>query len=189
MTGALRYRQQQATLRNELIARAMGIKPRAMPKILDATAGLGRDSFILAALGFQVTLAERSAILYQLLLDACHRAAKCNELAAIIANMQLININSIDLLTSLPPDHYPDIIYLDPMFPTRQKAASVKKEMIILQDLLGKDEDAQELFEIALTCAQKRLVVKRPRLSTYLTTLQPHFSLTGKSSRFDVYLR
>lgn len=185
-SGKLLYRKQQAGLRKEWLSRAIGIKPSEGPTIVDATAGLGRDSFILASLGFQVILLERSPILFLLLQDAFKRAAQHPDLSPVIGRMKLIQANSIDWLQNNTKPI--DVVYLDPMFPERKKSASVKKEMAILQELLGKDEDASRLLEQALTCATHRVVVKRPRSAANLADRKPHFALMGKNSRFDVYL-
>jgi 16S rRNA (guanine1516-N2)-methyltransferase len=186
LSGKLLYRSAQAGLKKELLARALGMHPRENPRIIDATAGLGRDSFILASLGFHITLLERSSILYALLSDAIARAQQHPQTAAIVQRMQLIQANSIEWL----PEHpHADIIYLDPMFPSRKKSASVKKEMVVLQNLLGRDMDCNQLFNLALACAARRVVVKRPRLAeTISSSIKPNFSLLGKSSRFDCYL-
>ena len=187
LSGKLLYRLKHASLKKELLARAMGLHPREHPTIIDATAGLGRDSLILASLGFHIILLERSPILHGLLADAIERASEHPALSAAIKRMQLIHADAIDWI---PKQSYVDIIYLDPMFPERKKSASVKKEMVILQDLLGKDADADsdQLFNVALTCASRRVVVKRPRLAATLSGRKPDFTLTGKSSRFDIYL-
>lgn len=186
LSPKLLYRQQHASLKKELLARAMGSHPRDNPTIVDVTAGLGRDSFILASLGFKVILIERSPILHALLADAIHRASQDAALSPVINRMQLVLANSIDWLAH--QHDAIDIIYLDPMFPERQKTASVKKEMVILQDLLGNDPDSTKLFDAAFACASRRVVVKRPRLAERISNKEPNFSLTGKSSRFDIYL-
>ncbi|MFZ2314218.1 MAG: class I SAM-dependent methyltransferase [Gammaproteobacteria bacterium] len=184
LSDKLQYRSKQAGFRKESLARAIGAKPQDQLRIIDATAGLGRDSFILAALGFEVTLVERSPILYALLQDALKRASLDTEMGPIFARMHLIHANAIEYLASQEAD----IIYLDPMFPSKQKSAAVKKEMAILQELLGKDPDADQLFKVAFSCARKRVVVKRSRLAPNISELNPSFSMTGKSSRFDIYL-
>jgi 16S rRNA (guanine1516-N2)-methyltransferase len=186
LAGKLAYRSQQASLRKEALARALGCSPRDNALIVDATAGLGRDSFILATLGFKVTAIERSPILYTLLNDALERAKRDADMASTIDNITLIQANAIDWLqtTALTPR----VIYIDPMFPDRKKSALVKKEMVILQDLLGKDTDSEQLFTTALGCATHRVVVKRPRLAPQISAKSPNYSLTGKSSRFDIYL-
>jgi len=185
LSDKLLYRISQASLRKELLARAIGLHPRENPTIVDATAGLGRDSFILAALGYKVTLLERSSTLYNLLADALTRAKAHPQTANIVDRMHLIHA---DALEWLPKQTSINVIYLDPMFPERKKSASVKKEMVILQDIIGKDTDSMHLFDLAITCATHRVVVKRPRLAANISQIKPNFSLTGKSSRFDIYL-
>lgn len=188
-SAKLRYRSDQAGLRNELLARAIGQKPKDHPTIVDATAGLGRDSFILASLGFKVTMLERSPILFLLLEDALKRAHAHPKTAEITKNLNLVFTDTTIWLQNLSPANFPDVIYLDPMFPERKKSASVKKEMVILQDLLGTCQDSALLFESALACAKKRVVVKRPRSAPHISAeREPNFSFLGKSSRFDVYL-
>ncbi len=183
--GKMGHRRQQALSSKELLSKAVGLKPQTKPMIIDATAGLGRDSFILATRGYHLTLLERSPIVHALLQDALLRAHYHASTASIAARLHLINANA---LTWLNCHDKPDVIYLDPMFPERRKSASVKKEMLILQELLGKETDATPLFELALTCAAHRVVVKRPRLAPFMTERKPSFSLEGKSSRFDIYL-
>lgn len=184
LSSKMLYRIKHAGLRKEALARAMGMHPREHPIIIDGTAGLGRDSFILAALGFEVTLLERSPIIYALLSDAFTRAKVNPQTTSIMERMHLIHTDSVFWLQ----DKQCDIVYLDPMFPQRQKSASVKKEMVILQDLLEKDLNHETLFNLALSCATHRVVVKRPRLAENITNCTPNFSLLGKKSRFDIYL-
>ena len=182
-SGKMHFRSQRAGRRNELLARAMGISPNENPFIVDATAGLGRDSFILATVGYRVLMLERSPILYLLLQDALERG-KNNP---VIDRMSLLHVDAIQWLTSSAGSQKPDIVYLDPMFPIREKSASVKKEMIILQNLLGTDEDCDSLFLAASACATHRVVVKRHRLAPNIAGREPSFSYVGKSSRFDIY--
>ncbi|MES2218084.1 MAG: class I SAM-dependent methyltransferase [Pseudomonadota bacterium] len=185
LSAASRYRQKNLSLRSENLARALGLKNHKPNKIIDATAGLGRDSFIIASLGFQVEMIERSPIINVLLADALTRAASDPEIAPVINRMQLLPGNALTLLPTLPPA---DVIYLDPMFPKRTKSALVKKEMRLFHELVGDDLDADQLLKIALTCAAKRVVVKRPKLAAYLAELTPDYSVKGNSSRFDIYL-
>lgn len=180
------FRMKQAGLRKEKLARAIGFKPGDKAILVDATAGLGRDSFMLAALGFEIIMLERSPIVHALLKDALTRGCQDIHLAPIMERMHLYPVDAIAWLQERPQQV--DVVYLDPMFPERKKSASVKKEMVILQELLGKDENDKELFQQALACARHRVVVKRPRLAANLANREPSFSLSGKSSRFDVYL-
>lgn len=186
LSGKMTYRRQQASLRNEILARALGLTHRIHPKIVDATAGLARDSFILASLGFDIQLIERSSIVYALVQDGMRRAAENSHVAPIVNRLHLIQADAIAWLqTCMDP---PDVIYLDPMFPERHKSALVKKEMRIFHEIIGEDLDAEQLLTAALSCASRRVVVKRPRLADPVKGPLPSLSMKGSSSRFDIYL-
>jgi 16S rRNA (guanine1516-N2)-methyltransferase len=189
LSGKNTYRRQHASLRRETLARAMGLKNKTTPKIVDMTAGLGRDSFIIASLGFEITLLERSPIIHALLEDGMQRAAQNPAVAPIIRRMHLIHTDAILWIQQQNTALRPNIIYLDPMFPERSKSALVKKEMQIFQAVIGEDIDRDALLTAALACATQRVVVKRPRLADALAGVAPAFSLTGSSSRFDVYIQ
>jgi len=184
LTKSWRYRIKNASLHKEFIAKAIGISKTLNPHIIDATAGLGRDSFILASLGYQVTLIERSLIVFEALKNALQIAAEDQQFRETVSRMHLIHGDALDYLQTTTAD----IIYLDPMFPTKIKSAAVKKEILQLQHLLGEDKDAVALLKLSLSCATIRVVVKRPRLSDPLGQLSPSFSYEGKSNRFDIYL-
>ena len=177
----LAFRCRPEKVAHEPLAKAIGWKPGKSLKICDATAGLGVDAFIMAAMGNDVTLVERNPILLKLLKDGFKRAQ--DSLGAILARMHLVEQDSTDYLQG---DVSFDVIYCDPMFPARKKSALVNKSMRALHHIVGVDQDAQELIKIALTKATKRVVVKGPRLSTPAS--KPDFSYTYKACRFDVYL-
>jgi len=176
------------------IAKAIGLHKITNPTVLDLTAGMGGDAFVLASLGAQVTLVERNPIVHALLNDAFGRAALSAdpELQTILKNMTLLNLDAKSVIDKLDNDDnhdLPDVIYLDPMFPERNKSAQVKKEMQFFHDIVGADEDSEALLLSALTKAKKRIVVKRPRLAEKLTQhVKPAFEITGKSTRYDIYL-
>lgn len=186
LSGPLSFRLKQSRTKNELLAKAVGIKKHRQSFIIDATGGIGRDAFILANLGCTVTVLERSTILSIVLEDALARAL--NEEHYKFLNIKLFNIDAIKFLSELNANEYPDVIYLDPMYPHRTKSALVKKEMRLLRDLVGDDHDADKLLAIALTKARQRVVVKRPRLAAALMNKKPDFTVTGTSQRFDIYL-
>lgn len=167
-----------------LLARAVGFKKSQPLTVLDATAGLGQDGFVLASLGCQVLLLERSPIIAALLNDGIMRAK--GQLPNL--HMELQQINSIDYLMRLTPESFPDVIYLDPMYPEKQSSALNKKALRWLRDIVGDDNDAEQLLQVALSKALKRIVVKRPRLAPHLGYHKPDFSTLGKTCRFDVYL-
>lgn len=186
LSPALNYRRRKATVRNEALARAAGLRQNVRPVILDATAGFGQDSFILASLGCEVYLFERCPAVYDLLKEALAQIASDPTLAPVAARMHLTLADAGEHLSHPPVP--PDVIYLDPMFPAKTKSAAPAKAIQLLQSLAGSDADSADLLRKALSCAP-RIVVKRPRLSSFLADLTPHFSIKGTSSRFDVYLR
>jgi 16S rRNA (guanine1516-N2)-methyltransferase len=188
LTGKNRYRREHTSLRKEALARALGLKGNTQPTIVDATAGVASDSFILACLGFKVQLLERSPIVHSLLADAIQRAQVDPIVGTFIQHLHLIQADAQQWLKALGEQDYPDIIYLDPMFPTRKKSALPNKHMIFFQEIIGDDADAGDLLNVALSCAKQRVVVKRPRLAKPLADVVPDFNLVGSSSRFDVYL-
>lgn len=187
LSPASNYRRLHGGGRGQLIARAVGLKKQNPLFVLDATAGLGQDAFVLACLGCKVHCLERSKIVAALLQDALDRLFAHDEWSNL--PLSLTQIDAKNYLTEYPSAQpLPDVIYLDPMFPARTKTALVKKEMRWLRDLLGHEDDVHELLQLALKIAKKRVVVKRPRLAPLLDSRKPSLQVTGQSSRFDVYL-
>lgn len=182
----LLYRKNNSSSRKEAIARAVGLKHNQPIEILDATAGMGEDSFILAALGANMTMLERNPLIHLMLEDALERARSNINLTKIISRMRLINHDTITFLNNT--EIQADVIYMDPMFPDKNKSALNKKEMRLFRILAGDDSDIGLLFTNALTHAKKRVVVKRPLRAPYVNDIKPHFDILGKSSRFDVYI-
>ena len=156
------------------------------PTIIDATAGLGRDAFLLASLGSQVTLIERSDMIHELLAAGMQAARQAGgRHKNIIDRMTLIHGDSIELL----PKMTADVVMVDPMHPTRQKSALVKAEMRAIRDIVGSDEDQQLLVETALAMATKRVVLKWPAKAAPLPRVQPaSHQIIGKSIRYDVFM-
>ncbi len=183
--GAAAHRRKFGGGRGQDIAKALGLKHGFTPHVLDATAGLGRDSFVLASLGCQVTMIERMPIVAALLENGLERAKLNTEVSDIINNMELVH-------TSLTEDSFetlmPDVVYLDPMYPHREKSAAVKKEMRVFQTLVGEDLDADALLAPALAIAKYRVVVKRPTYAPPLADKKPSTSIKMKKNRFDVYV-
>lgn len=186
LEGELAYRKKQGGGKSQLIAKAVGIKPKIKLSILDVTAGLGRDAFVLAALGCDVVMCERSPVIFALLEDGLKRAQKENWFNAL--SLKLVHADAIDFLSRISGDNKPDVVYIDPMFPERNKSALVKKEMRVLREVVGDDMDSEKLFQVALSVAKKRVVVKRSKLAPTVTNKKPDLVFMGKSSRFDVYL-
>jgi 16S rRNA (guanine1516-N2)-methyltransferase len=187
-SDALTFRRLHGGGKKEAIAKAVGLKGQMSLTVLDATAGLGRDAFVLASLGCQLQLIERSPVVAALLADGIQRAKQIAELAAWLPQrMSLQHGIASELMVSWQQAK-PDVVYLDPMFPHRKKSALVKKEMRLFQQLLGPDEDADALLAPALALATKRVVVKRPAGAPYLAERKPQIEMQGKANRFDIYL-
>lgn len=192
--GALDHRRKFGGGKGQMIAKAVGVKAGVYPWVLDVTAGLGKDAFVLASLGCTLQLLERSPVVHALLADGLERAlyfaeAEDEELLNTLKRMQLLACDGRNYLSQLATSARPDVIYLDPMFPGRDKSADVKKDMRAFHDIVGKDNDAGELLQQALQQALYRVVVKRPRKSPWLGELQPSYQLEGKTSRYDIYTR
>ena len=158
-------------------------KPHPGLKIIDATAGFGRDAFVLASMGAEVLMLERCPMLVALLKDGLDRLGVE---AFDVGNLNLMQADSLEYIANLAPDNFPDVIYLDPMHPVRHKKALVKKEMQILQEILGFDADVKQLLNLAITKCKQYVVVKWPQREPPIG--KPHHSIPGKTIRFDVYI-
>ncbi len=189
VAGAAGHRRRFGGGRGQLVARAVGMKRGEPPGVIDATAGLGRDAFVLATLGCRVEMVERSAVIAALLEDGLRRARENEETAPIVARMTLHRGEARERLESLVAATGATVVCLDPMFPGRDKAALVKKEMRLFKALLGSEEgEAPALLEAALASGARRVVVKRPRKAPEVGGAAPDLRFEGKSTRFDVYL-
>ena len=176
-------RVRRGNLSRELLVRAVKIKGVPEPLVVDATAGLGEDSFLLAAAGCRVLLFEYDPEIFALLSDALERAKKDPETAPIASRMTLFPGDSIPALPTLAP--HPDVVLLDPMFPERTKSALVKKKFQLLHQLERPCENERALFDAALAAHPKRVVIKRPAKGPYLAGVKPSYSLSGSAVRFD----
>ncbi|EEF23749.1 conserved hypothetical protein [Ricinus communis] len=173
----------------ELIAKAVRGRSREPLHMLDATAGLGRDSFVLASRDFTVHMLEQSPIVAVLLADGLARAQRSDD-ARIVEIAQRMTLQPAEASAFLQStDALFDVIYLDPMFPPSDKSALVKKEMRLFQQLFhGAETNYAPLLEMARSHARLRVVVKRPRKAEPLAQQTPDYTLEGKSVRFDVYV-
>ena len=165
----------------------IGILGIAFLTIIDATAGLGRDSFLLAAMGASVTLIERSPQVHALLAEALATArAESPDLAAITARMTLLHGDARDLLPTLQAD----VVTVDPMHPERTKTALVKQEMRLLREIVGTDPDVTELMQAALAARSGRVVLKWPlRAEPLQGVRKPSHQIEGKTVRYDVFVQ
>lgn len=188
ISGELRHRRLYGGGKNQMILKATGLN-KHKPSIMDLTAGLGRDSYVLATAGARVTMFERQPVVAALLADGLRRlrSAGDEQELAIAQRLSLHKGDSLNCLPALAEREAADVIYLDPMFPERGKAAKVKKSMAFFHHLVGNDDDSAALLPLALATARYRVVVKRPRHAPPLADLKPSLCFEGKSTRFDVY--
>ncbi|WP_218149418.1 class I SAM-dependent methyltransferase [Marinospirillum celere] len=188
--GSTAHRRMYGGGRGQALAKACGLKPGITPRVLDATAGLAGDAFVLACLGCEVLAVERHPWVAALVSDAKQRGRQADpELALILERLHLVQGDAIQDMAKLAQQmaFQPQVIYLDPMFPQDGKGAQVKKEMQFFRELVGKDKDADQLLTSALDLASHRVVVKRPRKAPALAGREPGLTLTGKANRFDIY--
>lgn len=184
--GAVRHRFLFGGGRGQSLPKAIGMKGGKNPVVVDATAGLGGDAFLLASLGAEVTLIERSPEMHKLLQEGMARAADAGgDVAEVMSHMTLLQGDAKDLLPTLSPE----VVLVDPMHPPRKKSALVKSEMRLIREIVGVDEDAADLMKVALTVASNRVVLKWPRHADPMQGIRaPSHQITGKSTRYDVFM-
>lgn len=181
-------RLKENNLRQEFIVKACKLKgpagsPDGVLHAVDATAGLGEDSILLAAAGFRVTMFEKDPVIAALLRDSLERAKNIPELADIVSRMELVEGDSVVGMAKVL--FTPDVVVLDPMFPARQKSAAVKKKFQLLHYLEKPCDNEEELLRAALDIHPRRVVIKRPLKGPYLADIKPSYSLSGKAIRYD----
>ena len=180
-------RLRQGRLSHELLVKAAKVKGVAEPVAVDATAGFGEDSLLLAAAGFTVELFERDAVIAALLADALERAADDPALAPVVARMHLNAGDSLAGMGALAArGTRVDVVYLDPMFPGRTKSAAVKKKFQLLHHLERPCDSEAELVDAARALGPRKVVIKRPVKGPYLAGIKPSYQLAGKAVRYDV---
>lgn len=169
------------------VAKACGVKQSFKPVLIDATAGLGEDGFLLASLGCHVHMIERHPEVSKSLREGLKQGLENPEISGIIQNISLYEGSALEWIPKIASQYKIDVIYLDPMFPHRQKSALVKKDMRDLRELVGDDVDSDLLLPLALKYA-KRIVVKRPKGAPFLNQQVTKNQILGQRGRFDIYL-
>ena len=184
--GPILHRLKYGKGRGQNLAKAVGMKSNKNRNIIDATAGLGYDSFILASLGANVTLIERSEKIYKLLQDGISEGMLYGgEISKIIGRMSLIYGDSKNVLPQLSPE----VILIDTMYKDRKKSALVKNDMRLVREIVGADSDYSELIEVALKFALNRVVIKQPRYAEPLKEIREcSHQILGKTIRYDVHM-
>jgi 16S rRNA (guanine1516-N2)-methyltransferase len=186
VSGAVAHRLRFGGGRGQALAKAMGLRAGKTPMIIDTTAGLGRDSFLLASLGAKVIMIERSEKMHLLLAQGMKRAVKeGGEFREIIGRMTLLKGDAKDLLAGLSPE----AILIDPMHPPRNSSALVKRELRQVREIVGTDDDAADLVRVALKHAGNRVVLKWPAKAEPIPGIQAcSHQIIGKSTRYDVFM-
>jgi len=179
------HRVSDGRLQHEMLVRAIKSNEESL-KAIDATAGMGEDAFLIAAYGYDVTLYEQNPIIAVLLKDAIRRAKKNPILKDIVGRMHVVNENSIDYMSGNLDEV--DVIYLDPMFPSRQKSGLINKKLQLIQKLEPPCSTEKDLFEAAIKSGAKKIIVKRPLKSPHLAGRTPNYMLNGKAIRYDCYI-
>ena len=184
--GPILHRLKYGKGRGQNLAKAVGFKFNKNRTIIDATAGLGYDAFILASLGANVTLIERSEKIYDLLKSAISEAKLYGgEISKIVNRMNLLFGDSKDILPKIAPE----VILIDTMYKERKKSALVKNDMRLVREVVGSDSDHVELINVALNNASKRVVIKQPRYAETLDNIKGcSHQILGKTIRYDVYI-
>ncbi len=178
------HRVSDGRLAHEMLVRAAKTTETDL-KGIDATAGMGEDAFLLAAYGYDMTLYEQNPVVAVLLKDALRRAKKHPQLKEIAGRMKLVEGNSVEELKTRVDAV--DLIYLDPMFPGRQKSGLINKKLQLIQKLEPPCSDEVELFEAAIQAKPSKIIVKRPLKSPFLAGKNPTYELKGKAIRYDCY--
>ncbi len=186
------------------IAKAVGLRGKkdSPVTVIDATAGWGKDAWLLASLGCRVLAVERSSVVAVLLKDGLLRAGTRSP--QTLERLSVLAADSRDLLRriaqagqgssveGLPEEAQgfvrPDVVYLDPMFAGAERRKTAEKyPMRVLRRLVGADGDARELFDCAMQAAGRRVVVKRPAKGSMDFGVKPVATHQGKGFCFDVY--
>lgn len=179
MSGPMAFRAAQH-VGGEHLVKACKIKSQASTHILDATCGMGKDSFLLFKSGFEVTATEQNVLVHALLSNGLSRYLQQTQSLPFELHLQAAE--------SLMQQRSFDVIYLDPMFPHKAKSAKAKKDMQLFQLIHHQAEDnAEQLLNQALQASCQRVVIKRPVKAPAITAKPPTFQIMGKTCRFDAF--
>ena len=183
--SAMLKRVSNGKLSHEMLVHAAKTKTEN-PKAVDASAGMGEDSFLLASYGYDVTMYEQNPVIACLLADALERASSDDALGDTVSRMHLIEGNSISLMPSLT--FSPEIVYLDPMFPERRKSGLINKKLQLIQKLEHPCIDEDALLDAAIAVRPKKIIIKRPLKGAYLAGRKPSYTNEGKAIRYDCFV-
>jgi len=172
---------------NQLLLKACSNKQRSIKTVLDMTGGWGLDSVMIAHSGRSVTMLEQNRLIYAITAHSLGCAKAHSRLAQTVKRIHTLNMTGHEFLTQNARGVKFDCIYLDPMFPDHKSSAKPSKEMQLLQQMT-RNVDIETTFNLALSRANNRVVMKRPLKSPPFCDRQPDIVYREKTIRFDVYL-
>lgn len=172
------------SVRNQNLIKALGLKKKPNPKVLDAMAGLGKDAYLMASVGCSVQMLEKSRVVYELLQDGLDRLRE----GLAEERVKGLNLLHLDFLECDYAHGEYDVVYLDPMYPLEKRKSRAKKDMDRLHALLGFEKLDEAIFNKAMGIAGRRVVVKRPKKAANFASIEPDLFYQGSSARFDIYL-
>ena len=209
----LQRRVVSAGRKSELLLQA--VKITSDSHVIDATAGFGHDSLILASTGAQVIMLEQQPLMALLLLVEQQRMSGLANWQKLMSRLHMINTDALGYFATLAADTINDtkeidkklidVVYLDPMFPEDSyqdsktgKGAKVGKHMQALHQLASPPtlEQEEQLLQSAQAVVRQkgqninirgRVVVKRPQFAPLLAHQQPSESWHNEAVRFDGY--
>ena len=192
----LQRRVVSAGRKSELLLQAA--KLTADSTVIDATAGFGHDSLILASTGAQVIMLEQQPILALLLLAERQKMAQEKNWQKLMARLSIVCMDASEYLASKNMTQQVDVVYLDPMFPDDSyensqtgKGAKVGKHMQALHGLVAPPDlqAQQQLLDNTLARVKDggRVVVKRPVNAPNFAERTPDEIWQNNVIRFDGY--
>ena len=202
----LQRRIVSAGRKSELLLQAAKITSDS--KVIDATAGFGHDSLILASTGAQVVMLEQQPLMAMLLLVEQQRMSTVANWQKLMSRLQIINTDALSYFASVnsapisESNRAVDVVYLDPMFPEDSyqdsktgKGAKVGKHMQALHQLAHPPtlDEEKQLLQSALAVVgydeqtSGRVVVKRPQFAPQLAHQSPSECWHNEAVRFDGY--
>lgn len=154
------------------LVRAVGRDTHA---VIDATAGLGHDAWLLAARGLRVLAIERCEAVRTILADGLRRASHHPSLADTASRITLVEGDSIAVLRdctarATAAGDARIAIFLDPMYPEFHRGSALPpRDIRLVRAAAGDDADAPQLFAAACAVVDApgvqrplRVVVRRP---------------------------
>ncbi len=179
--------------RKQPLIRAISMRKKKNLLVLDGTCGFGEDAYLLARYGFSVIGIEKNPLIYLILRDTLARLGI--DYPTIIRKIKIILGDCRDIFKGIKKGLFPspDVVYLDPMYPSEYKRkARGKKKTQFLRLIIGegKERDTERLLAEALKIAKHKVVIKRPRKYPPICRekIRPAHQVIGRGHRFDIYL-